>query len=110
VTLAEFELMVMVAALRLDDDAHAVSIAADIGERTGRILTVLRRPLMQLTLGAIAGAPLTVGLAQLMELPIGFSLSLVAFSPVIFAVCLLACVVPARHALHVDPIAALRAE
>jgi DNA-binding PadR family transcriptional regulator len=36
-TLAEFELMVMVAALRLDD-AHAVSIAADIGERTGRIV------------------------------------------------------------------------
>ena len=35
-TLAEFELMVMVAAMRLDDDAHAVSIAADINERTGR--------------------------------------------------------------------------
>jgi DNA-binding PadR family transcriptional regulator len=37
-TLAEFELMVMVATLRLDDDAHAVSIAADIGERTGRFV------------------------------------------------------------------------
>ncbi len=28
--------MVLVAAMRLDDDAHAVSIAADITERTGR--------------------------------------------------------------------------
>ena len=39
VTLAEFELLVMVAALRLGaDEAHAVSIAADISERTGRIV------------------------------------------------------------------------
>ena len=37
-TLAEFELMVLVAAMRLDDDAHAVSIAADISERTGRVV------------------------------------------------------------------------
>lgn len=38
-TLAEFELLVMVAALRLGaDEAHAVSIAADITERTGRIV------------------------------------------------------------------------
>ena len=37
-TLAEFELIVLVAAMRLDDDAHAVSIAADISERTGRVV------------------------------------------------------------------------
>lgn len=36
-TLAEFELLVMVAAIRLGgDEAHAVSIATDISERTGR--------------------------------------------------------------------------
>jgi len=36
-TLAEFELLVMVAAMRLGaEDAHAVSIAADISDRTGR--------------------------------------------------------------------------
>jgi len=35
--LAEFELLVMVAAMRLGaEEAHAVSIAADITERTGR--------------------------------------------------------------------------
>ena len=38
-TLAEFELLVMVAAMRLGaDEAHPVSIAADITERTGRIV------------------------------------------------------------------------
>jgi PadR family transcriptional regulator, regulatory protein PadR len=38
-TLAEFELLVMVAALRLGaEEAHAVSIAADITARTGRIV------------------------------------------------------------------------
>lgn len=37
-TLAEFELLVMVAAMRLDEEAHAVSIAADIHERTGRLV------------------------------------------------------------------------
>jgi ABC-type antimicrobial peptide transport system permease subunit len=91
--------------------AREIGIRVALGSQRSRVvLTVLRRPLMQLTLGAIAGAPLTVGFAQLMELPIGFSLGLVAFSPVVFAVCLLACVVPARRALQVDPIAALRAE
>ena len=39
VTLAEFELLVMVAVRRLGaEEAHAVSIAADITERTGRIV------------------------------------------------------------------------
>ena len=47
-TLAEFELLVMVAAMRLGaDEAHAVSIAADITERTGR---AVRRANVYMTL------------------------------------------------------------
>ena len=47
-TLAEFELLVMVAAMRLgSDEAHAVSIAADITERTGR---TVRRANVYMTL------------------------------------------------------------
>ena len=47
-TLAEFELLVMVAALRLGaDEAHAVSIAADISARTGRLV---RRASVYMTL------------------------------------------------------------
>jgi ABC-type antimicrobial peptide transport system permease subunit len=88
-----------------------IGIRVALGSPRSRVVvTMLRRPLMQLTFGAVFGALLTVGFAQLIELSIGFSLGLVAFSPVIFAVCLLACVVPARRALQVDPIAALRAE
>jgi PadR family transcriptional regulator len=34
--LGEFELLVLLAALRLGEDAHAVSIVDEIGERTGR--------------------------------------------------------------------------
>jgi DNA-binding PadR family transcriptional regulator len=35
-SLAEFELLVMLAALRLGDEAYTVSIAGDIEKRTGR--------------------------------------------------------------------------
>ena len=88
-----------------------IGIRVALGSPRSRVVvTILRRPLMQLTFGAIFGALLTVGVSQLMELPVGFSLGLIAVGPIIFAVCLLACIVPARRALRVDPIAALRAE
>jgi putative ABC transport system permease protein len=88
-----------------------IGIRVALGSPRSRVVvTVLRRPLMQLTFGAIFGTLLTVGVSRLMELPIGFSLGLIAVGPIIFAVCLLACIVPARRALQVDPIEALRAE
>ena len=88
-----------------------IGIRVALGSPRSRVvLTILRRPLIQLTLGAIFGGLLTIGIAQLFGLTISFSLGLVAFSVIIFAVGLLACVVPARRALRVDPIAALRAE
>jgi hypothetical protein len=88
-----------------------IGIRVALGSPRSRVVvTILRRPLMQLTLGAVFGALLTVGVSRLMELPVGFSLGLVAVGPIIFGVCLLACIVPARRALRVDPIAALRAE
>jgi len=107
--------------LMLNDDRHAfprrvlrralIGIRVALGSPRSRVVvTILRRPLMQLTFGSVFGALLTVGVSRLMELTVGFSLRLIAVGPIIFAVCLLACIVPARRALRVDPIAALRAE
>jgi ABC-type antimicrobial peptide transport system permease subunit len=88
-----------------------IGIRVALGSPRSRVVvTILRRPLMQLAFGSVFGALLTVGVSRLMELPVGFSLGLIAVGPIIFAVCLLACIVPARRALRVDPIAALRAE
>jgi putative ABC transport system permease protein len=88
-----------------------IGIRVALGSPRSRVVvTILRRPLMQLTLGSVFGALLTVAVSRLMELPVGFSLGLIAVGPIIFAVCLLACIVPARRAMRVDPIAALRAE
>jgi predicted permease len=88
-----------------------IGIRVALGSPRSRVvITILRRPLIQLTSGSVFGALLTFGVSRLMELTVGFSLGLIAVGPIIFAVCLLACIVPARRALRVDPIAALRAE
>ena len=62
-TLAEFELLVMVAAMRLgSDEAHAVSIAGDITERTGR---TVRRANVYMTLQRLEEKGLlTTGLGE----------------------------------------------
>jgi predicted permease len=88
-----------------------IGIRVALGAQRSRVVvTILRRPLLQLALGSAFGALLTVGISRLMELTVSFSLGLIAVGPLIFVVCLLACIVPARRALRVDPIAALRAE
>jgi len=88
-----------------------IGIRVALGAQRSRVVvTILRRPLIQLALGSVLGALLTVGISRLMELTVGFSLGLFAVGPLIFVVCLLACIVPARRALRVDPIEALRAD
>jgi predicted permease len=85
------------------------------GNRRSVILAIFRRPLVQVTLGAALGVvfmlalwitlsdpgygPTAVGVAQI-----------VGFAAVMLGVCLLACVVPTRRALAIEPMDALRAE
>ena len=63
-----------------------------------------------MTAGIVFGGVLTFVIARLIEIKLGFSPVLIGYLLVMLSVCLLACVVPARRALNVDPIAALRAE
>ena len=88
-----------------------IGIRVALGSQPSRVvLAILRRPLIQVTAGIVFGGVLTFVIARLIEIKLGFSPVLIGYLLVMLSVCLLACVVPARRALNVDPIAALRAE
>ena len=88
-----------------------IGIRVALGSKPSRVvLAILRRPLLQVTAGIVFGGVLTFVIARLIQIKLGFSPVLIGYLLVMLSVCLLACVVPARRALNVDPIAALRAE
>ena len=88
-----------------------IGIRVALGSKPSRVvLAILRRPLLQVTAGIVFGGALTFVIARLIQIKLGFSPVLIGYLLVMLSVCLLACVVPARRALNVDPIAALRAE
>jgi putative ABC transport system permease protein len=90
-----------------------IGIRVALGARARRLVpSVFRRPLGQLLLGIAAGALLMGGAADYLfgglTLP---QLALVgAYSSVMLCVCMLACVVPTRRALRIEPIEALNVE
>ena len=75
-------------------------------------MAIFRRPLTQVAFGVVIGGMIIGGIA------VGFSgaLSLanaallVGYVALMFGVCMLACAVPTRRALNVEPTVALRAE
>lgn len=77
------------------------------------VASIFRRPLIHVALGVVAGSVLV---AALMFGIYGDALSarqvsvVVAYAALMFGVCLLACIVPTRRALRVEPIEALRVD
>jgi putative ABC transport system permease protein len=94
-----------------------IGVRVALGASRRRVVgAIFRRPLIQVGLGFIAGAALIAAGGSIeTEMPGlsgGLSLKdiamLVAYAALMLGVCLLACVVPTRRALGVEPTIALR--
>jgi putative ABC transport system permease protein len=88
-----------------------IGIRVALGSDRARVvLAVLRQPLKQVALGVISGAILVALLSGQIVSTLRFYPLIAGYTAVMFGVCLLACLGPARRALRVDPIDALRME
>ena len=91
-----------------------IGIRVALGAHPRRVLaSIFRRPLMQVAVGVTTGgafvAVLLLGTQGRSFTP-GFATGLLGYVAFMFGVCLLACVVPTRRALRVEPTEALRAD
>jgi predicted permease len=101
-----------------------IGVRVALGETNRGVITaIFRRPLTQVAVGVAVGTLLVGVLAMLLAAPPDPRLAgtpvatsalrvvmLVAYAAVMFGVCMLACIVPTRRALRVQPTVALRAE
>ena len=93
-----------------------IGIRVALGANARRVaLAIFRRPLMQVTMGVALGAVVILALwAGLSDPGMGPSAGAVAlmvvYAATMLGVCLLACVVPTRRALGIEPMEALRAD
>jgi predicted permease len=96
-----------------------IGVRVALGASRGRVVAaIFRRPLIQVGLGVIAGGAL-IALVGTIEtempglqgdLSLGQCAIVVAYAIFMLCVCLLACIVPTRRALSVEPTIALRQE
>ena len=104
-----------------------IGVRVALGASPKRIVTaIFRRPLIQVTGGIIAGAILVSLITVVISMPpdtgseglqmamrsftLGQAGQIAAFAILMLGVCLLACIVPTRRALGIEPTEALRAE
>ena len=74
------------------------------------VTSVFARPLAQVGLGVVAGGVLTVLLRDVEEATPRALVGALGYTVLMLGVCLLACVVPTRRALQVQPTEAMRAD
>jgi len=90
-----------------------IRVALGSGRR-GVVLAILRRPLLQVTAGLLFGLLLSSVLLGLATSERSVSLQIIAqlaaYGAAMLGICMLACIVPAKHALRVQPSEAMRAE
>ena len=95
---------------------HEIGIRMSLGAERGHVLLlILGQGLRMATVGVVVGLILAFSLTRLMSNQLfGVSdhdpLTFVAVSLVLIAVALIACWVPARRAIRIDPVIALRSE
>jgi predicted permease len=102
-----------------------IGVRVALGANQRRVLTaVFRRPLTQVGVGVVAGGLLIAvgalllsahvpdGQTQLSQarMPLAHVAILVAYAAFMLGVCLLACIVPTRRALRVEPTVAMRVD
>jgi len=89
-----------------------IGIRVALGANRRRVVAaVFTRPLAQVGLGVVAGGMLTVILNDGIEHPSpAVLLGALGYALLMLGVCLLACVVPTRRALQIQPTEALRAD
>jgi predicted permease len=107
---AIYSVMSFTVARRTQEIGLRVALGAD---RNRVIGTILLRPLAQVGLGNAVGAILVaITFAGLFESTptAGEAASIVTYAVLMLGVCLLACVVPTRRALRIEPASALRVE
>jgi len=104
-----------------------IGVRVALGASQRRIVTaIFRRPLVQVGAGVIVGAFLVALITVVISAPpdsgsaglaaaaraftVGQAVQIAGFAMLMMSVCLLACIVPTRRALGVEPTEALRAE
>jgi ABC-type antimicrobial peptide transport system permease subunit len=90
-----------------------IGVRVALGSSAPKILTtVFARPLKQVAFGIVLGSVIVITLVKLVleSITVAEAAAIGGYAALMLAICLLACVVPTRRALRIEPTEALRAD